>query len=110
MLTAGWMQTALQDISGELQLLPYEDRRPCPHRGELSGRGCHHREPRRDRRELCHCEPTQRVLVLCRALISASSQGKFAIIKDCAKIADNTIVPPNTVIPALALFAGSPGQ
>lgn len=37
-------------------------------------------------------------------------QGKFTIIKDCAKIADNTIVPPNTVIPALALFAGSPGQ
>lgn len=37
-------------------------------------------------------------------------QGKFAIIKDCAKIADNTIIPPNTVIPALALFAGSPGK
>jgi dynactin-5 len=36
-------------------------------------------------------------------------QGKFTIIKDCAKIADNTIVPPNTVIPALSLFAGSPG-
>ena len=37
-------------------------------------------------------------------------QGKFTIIKDCAKIADNTFVPPNTVIPALSLFAGSPGQ
>ncbi|KAG5647068.1 hypothetical protein DXG03_001438 [Asterophora parasitica] len=36
--------------------------------------------------------------------------GKFTIIKDCAKIADNTIVPPNTVIPALSLFAGSPGR
>ena len=36
-------------------------------------------------------------------------QGKFTIIKDCAKIADNTIVPPNTVVPALALFSGSPG-
>ena len=36
-------------------------------------------------------------------------QGKFTIIKDCAKIADNTIVPPNTVIPALSLFGGSPG-
>ena len=36
-------------------------------------------------------------------------EGKFTIIKDCAKIADNTIVPPNTVVPALALFSGSPG-
>lgn len=36
-------------------------------------------------------------------------KGKFTIIKDCAKIADNTIVPPNTVIPAMALFSGSPG-
>lgn len=37
-------------------------------------------------------------------------KGKFTIIKDCAKIADNTFVPPNTVIPALSLFAGSPGR
>jgi dynactin 5 len=37
------------------------------------------------------------------------SQGKFAIIKDCAKIADFTVIPPNTVVPALALFSGSPG-
>lgn len=36
-------------------------------------------------------------------------QGKFTIIKDCAKIADNTVIPPNTVVPALALFSGSPG-
>ena len=36
-------------------------------------------------------------------------QGKFTIIKDCAKIADNTIIPPNTVVPALSLFAGNPG-
>lgn len=37
-------------------------------------------------------------------------QGKFTIIKDCARIADNTIIPPNTVVPALALFSGSPGS
>lgn len=43
------------------------------------------------------------------AAIHANIQGKFTIIKDCAKIADNTIVPPNTVIPALTHFAGSPG-
>lgn len=36
-------------------------------------------------------------------------QGKFTMIKDCAKIADNTVIPPNTVVPALALFSGSPG-
>ncbi|KAF8756606.1 Dynactin, subunit p25 [Rhizoctonia solani] len=36
--------------------------------------------------------------------------GKFTIIKDCAKIDDNSIVPPNTVIPALARFGGSPAQ
>jgi len=36
-------------------------------------------------------------------------QGKFTIIKDCAKVADNTVIPPNTVIPALSLFSGSPG-
>ena len=32
------------------------------------------------------------------------------IIKDCAKIADNTILAANTVVPALALYAGSPGK
>ena len=38
-----------------------------------------------------------------------TTKGKFTIIKDCAKIADDTIIPPNTVVPALSLFAGSPG-
>jgi len=38
-----------------------------------------------------------------------SCQGKFTIIKDCAQVADNTVIPPNTVVPALALFSGSPG-
>jgi dynactin-5 len=42
-------------------------------------------------------------------LYLTSAQGKFTIIKDCAKVADGTIVPPNTVIPALSSFAGSPG-
>ena len=40
----------------------------------------------------------------------ATFQGKFTIIKDCAQVADNTVIPPNTVIPALAMFAGSPGS
>jgi len=38
------------------------------------------------------------------------TQGKFTIIKDCVKIADNTTIPPNTVVPTLACFGGSPGQ
>jgi dynactin-5 len=38
------------------------------------------------------------------------TQGKFAIIKDCAKMADNTILMPNAGIPAQTLFAGSPGM
>lgn len=38
------------------------------------------------------------------------AQGKFTIIKDCAKIADNTVLPPNTVVPALSLFSGAPGS
>jgi len=32
------------------------------------------------------------------------------VIKDCARIADNTILPDNTVVPALAHFAGIPGR
>ncbi|KAF9243238.1 dynactin, subunit p25 [Melanogaster broomeanus] len=39
-----------------------------------------------------------------------ANSGKFTIIKDCAQVADNTVIPPNTVIPALALFSGSPGR
>ncbi|EJD07275.1 dynactin, subunit p25 [Fomitiporia mediterranea MF3/22] len=35
---------------------------------------------------------------------------KFVIIKDCAKIADNTVLMPGCVVPALAHFSGAPGQ
>ena len=41
---------------------------------------------------------------------SQHSQSKFTIIKDCAKIADNTVLMPNSVVPALAYFEGAPGQ
>ena len=43
-------------------------------------------------------------------VLTTGLQGKFTIIKDCAKIADNTVIPPNTVVPAMAIFAGSPGM
>ena len=45
-----------------------------------------------------------------RLIVLLVLQGKFAIIKDCARIADNTVLPANTVVPALALFAGVPGR
>lgn len=57
----------------------------------------------------CVIVSADRTLLLRSYADKSIHQGKFTIIKDCAKIADNTIVPPNTVIPALALFAGSPG-
>jgi dynactin-5 len=37
-------------------------------------------------------------------------QGRFAIIKDCCCIADNTIIPPNTVVPSFSVYDGSPGK
>ncbi|RUS25293.1 trimeric LpxA-like protein [Jimgerdemannia flammicorona] len=35
--------------------------------------------------------------------------GRFAIVKDCCCIADNTIIPPNTVVPSFSVYEGSPG-
>lgn len=63
-----------------------------------------------------HVEIGKNCVIVCSHFITSTSfaspvlqQGKFTIIKDCAKIADNTVIPPNTVIPALSLFSGSPG-
>jgi dynactin-5 len=41
---------------------------------------------------------------------STSIQGRFAIIKDCVKIADHTIIPPGTVVASMSLYSGSPGK
>lgn len=36
--------------------------------------------------------------------------GKFTIIKDCVKIEDGSVIPPNTVIPSFSYVAGRPGR
>jgi len=35
--------------------------------------------------------------------------GSFAVIKDCAKITDNTVIAPGSVVPSMSIFSGSPG-
>jgi hypothetical protein len=32
------------------------------------------------------------------------------VIKDCCKILDNTVIPPNMVIPSFSVVAGNPGK
>lgn len=99
-------QTTVQDLSRKFQLLSYESRRPRSYRGWFCGRSSEYRKPRRNWEKLRDRSSPH----LPRLPSSKSDQGKFTIIKDCARIADNTILPPNTVVPALALFSGSPGQ
>ncbi|KAI8815830.1 trimeric LpxA-like protein [Fimicolochytrium jonesii] len=36
--------------------------------------------------------------------------GRFAIIKDCSRILDGSVVAPNTVIPSFSVYAGNPAQ
>lgn len=36
--------------------------------------------------------------------------GEFAIIKDCVKILDGTVVPPNMVIPSFSIVGGRPAR
>ena len=37
-------------------------------------------------------------------------QGRRCVLKDCSAIADNTVLPPETVVPPFTLFSGSPGD
>jgi len=37
-------------------------------------------------------------------------QGRRCILKDCCKIADNTVLPPDTTVPPYVEFSGSPGR
>ncbi|CAL1542245.1 unnamed protein product [Lymnaea stagnalis] len=36
--------------------------------------------------------------------------GRRSVLKDCCAIADNTILPPESVIPPFTLYSGSPGK
>ena len=36
--------------------------------------------------------------------------GRFAIIKDCARILDGSVVAPHTVIPSFSIYGGSPAR
>ncbi|KAI8915434.1 dynactin subunit P25 [Powellomyces hirtus] len=36
--------------------------------------------------------------------------GRFAIIKDCCRILDGAVVPPNTVVPSFSVFGGNPAR
>lgn len=37
------------------------------------------------------------------------SQGRRCVLKDCCKILDNTVLPPETVVPPFTVFSGCPG-
>ena len=37
-------------------------------------------------------------------------KGRRSVLKDCCAIADNTVLPPETVVPPFTLYSGSPGK
>lgn len=38
------------------------------------------------------------------------AQGRRCVLKDCCKILDNTVLPPETVVPPFTVFSGCPGR
>jgi dynactin-5 len=48
--------------------------------------------------------------IVCLIFYMQKKKGRFAIIKDCCCITDNTIIPPNTVVPSFSVYSGSPGK
>ena len=38
------------------------------------------------------------------------SQSRSCILKDCCRIEDNTVLPPETIVPPFMIYAGNPGQ
>ena len=46
----------------------------------------------------------------CILCVMNDSQGRRSVLKDCCAIADNTVLPPETVVPPFTIFSGSPGS
>ena len=42
--------------------------------------------------------------------MNATLQGRRCVLKDCCAVADNAVLPPETVVPPFTLYAGSPGN
>ncbi|XP_023375861.1 dynactin subunit 5, partial [Pteropus vampyrus] len=40
---------------------------------------------------------------------SQTLQGRRCVLKDCCRILDNTVLPPETVVPPFTVFSGCPG-
>lgn len=43
-------------------------------------------------------------------LFYCCAQGRRCVLKDCCKILDNTVLPPETVVPPFTVFSGCPGR
>lgn len=50
------------------------------------------------------------VVTNCVCSSSTPTQGRRCVLKDCCMVADNTVLAPETVVPAFAVFSGCPGK
>lgn len=50
------------------------------------------------------------VIVRTSHTMQLKNKGRFAVIKSCVKILDNTVIPPHAVVPSHTVFGGSPGN
>ncbi|XP_037596517.1 dynactin subunit 5 isoform X2 [Cebus imitator] len=49
--------------------------------------------------------------VLCGSQnIVLNGKGRRCVLKDCCKILDNTVLPPETVVPPFTVFSGCPAE